>query len=130
MNSTQAANLKGLVSGLTLNPFASKTPQDHYLYQKLDNVPTPAMVIDKTVFERNCKRMKQRREALGWEFRTHVKTHKTSEGTRIQCEALGRLHPRRAITLKPADRSEDHLLDFARDLESLRSQVGGRRRRQ
>jgi hypothetical protein len=70
-------SLKGLVAGLTLNPFAAKTPETACLGQNLEKCLTPALVIDKKVFERNCEAMARRAAALGWDFRTHFKTHKS-----------------------------------------------------
>ncbi|KAI0052860.1 hypothetical protein FA95DRAFT_1532211 [Auriscalpium vulgare] len=50
----------------------------------LKDLRTPAFVIDRAVFAKNCARMHE--NAVGWGagFRAHLKTHKTAEGTRMQ----------------------------------------------
>lgn len=44
--------------------------------QKLDALRTPAAVIDRAVFARNCARMLESASQWGASFRAHVKTHK------------------------------------------------------
>ncbi|KAF8525153.1 putative serine dehydratase domain-containing protein [Hysterangium stoloniferum] len=50
----------------------------------LDALRTPAMVIDRAVFANNCAKMHESAKAWNADFRAHVKTHKTVEGTRLQ----------------------------------------------
>ncbi|TBU45088.1 putative serine dehydratase domain-containing protein [Dichomitus squalens] len=57
---------------------------DEYKGQNLDVLRTPALVIDRAVFARNCAKMHQLAQNLGARFRAHVKSHKTPEGTRLQ----------------------------------------------
>ncbi|KAI0788458.1 hypothetical protein C8Q75DRAFT_807671 [Abortiporus biennis] len=45
---------------------------------------TPAVVIDKAVVASNCAKMHENAKQWGASFRAHVKTHKTSEGVRMQ----------------------------------------------
>lgn len=49
-----------------------------------DEIATPALFLNRAVFERNCRRMHERAAALNAEFRVHIKTHKTVEGTEIE----------------------------------------------
>ncbi len=42
-------------------------------------IPTPALLIDAAVLERNLQRMQQRADALGVALRPHIKTHKCLE---------------------------------------------------
>src|SRR4051794_37376731 len=45
----------------------------------LDDLPTPALLLDLDVVERNLRRMAERAAALGVTLRPHVKTHKCIE---------------------------------------------------
>ena len=51
---------------------------------KLDQLRTPAVVIDKKVASRNALAMLGRAKKLGCELRPHVKTHKTVQGALMQ----------------------------------------------
>ncbi|EGN92534.1 hypothetical protein SERLA73DRAFT_172763 [Serpula lacrymans var. lacrymans S7.3] len=42
------------------------------------------MVVDRAIFADNCARMHQNARDWGANFRAHLKTHKTTEGTRLQ----------------------------------------------
>jgi D-serine deaminase-like pyridoxal phosphate-dependent protein len=53
----------------------------------LNELSTPAALIDVTRMERNIKRMQLRMNSLGVAFRPHVKTSKCSEVTRLQIGA-------------------------------------------
>jgi hypothetical protein len=44
--------------------------------QSVQSVPTPAFVIDRAIFARNCARMHEAVKGLGAQFRAHVKSHK------------------------------------------------------
>lgn len=50
----------------------------------LDELPTPCVVIDRKKFTDNSEKMLKNAEKLNAEFRAHIKTHKTVEGTEIQ----------------------------------------------
>jgi D-serine deaminase-like pyridoxal phosphate-dependent protein len=50
----------------------------------IDDLPTPAAVVDLDRVERNCARMAERVARLGARLRPHVKTHKCSEAARLQ----------------------------------------------
>ncbi len=43
------------------------------------NLTTPALLIDRSVVQRNCERMREKAARSGVVFRPHVKTHKTLE---------------------------------------------------
>ncbi len=47
-------------------------------------LPTPAFLVDRTIVEQNCARMRAKARSSGVAFRPHVKTHKTIEVGRIQ----------------------------------------------
>ena len=49
----------------------------------LQNIPTPALVLDLPVLERNCERMRRLATAHGVELRPHLKTAKSAEVARI-----------------------------------------------
>lgn len=49
-----------------------------YINKDLNDVPTPAPVIDRAIVRRNCDAMLDVCKALGVGFRAHVKSHKVS----------------------------------------------------
>lgn len=55
----------------------------------LDDLPTPAFVVDRHAFEQNCKAARAAASQNGIpRLRPHVKTHKTSEGCVIQAGGI------------------------------------------
>ena len=48
----------------------------HFVGKKLQDVETPAAVIDRAVAEEHCSAMLETVDDLGLQFRAHVKTHK------------------------------------------------------
>jgi D-serine deaminase-like pyridoxal phosphate-dependent protein len=50
----------------------------------LSTTPTPAFLVDRSIVERNCTRMRAKASSSGVAFRPHVKTHKTIEIGRMQ----------------------------------------------
>ncbi|KAL0576370.1 hypothetical protein V5O48_005629 [Marasmius crinis-equi] len=57
--------------------------------KSLNELRTPAMIIDRGVFADNCAKMHEKALSWGTGFRAHLKTHKTAEGTRLQLESKG-----------------------------------------
>ncbi|KAL0071858.1 hypothetical protein AAF712_000780 [Marasmius tenuissimus] len=57
--------------------------------KRLNELRTPAMVIDRGVFASNCEKMHEKALSWGTGFRAHLKTHKTTEGTRLQLHSKG-----------------------------------------
>ncbi|CDK27126.1 unnamed protein product [Kuraishia capsulata CBS 1993] len=55
-----------------------------YNGKQLSELPTPSFVVDRGIFQKNSNRMLQNARHLGADFRAHVKTHKTLEGTILQ----------------------------------------------
>lgn len=62
--------------------------------ETLEQVPTPALVLDLDRLESNLAHMSERAEALGVSLRPHVKTHKCPEIARLQVE-----HGARGLTV-------------------------------
>src|SRR5258706_891508 len=50
----------------------------------ITTVTTPAFLVDRTIVEQNCARMRAKARSSGVAFRPHVKTHKTIEVGRMQ----------------------------------------------
>lgn len=50
----------------------------------LTEIATPAFLVDRTILQRNCTRMRDKAHASGVGFRPHVKTHKSVEIGRMQ----------------------------------------------
>ncbi|KAG8889572.1 hypothetical protein FRB98_003841 [Tulasnella sp. 332] len=55
-----------------------------YLHTPISQLRTPAFVVDRAIVRRNCTRMLRAAGKSRMSFRAHVKTHKTTEGTRFQ----------------------------------------------
>ncbi|KIW02913.1 uncharacterized protein PV09_05961 [Verruconis gallopava] len=55
-----------------------------YLNAKLADLPAPAAIVDAATVKRNCKLMLDTANALGVQFRAHIKTHKTVQGSKLQ----------------------------------------------
>jgi D-serine ammonia-lyase len=53
----------------------------------LQDLPTPAFVVNRHAFASNCARVLEFCRTVGWKLRPHIKTHKTLEG--IQLQACG-----------------------------------------
>ena len=53
----------------------------------VDDLPTPVLLVDLDVVERNVARWQQQSTAHGARFRPHAKTHKTIELARMQVDA-------------------------------------------
>src|SRR2546423_12359874 len=68
--------------------------------------PTPAFLVDRTIVQRNCDRMREKAHAAGVIFRPHVKTHKTFEIARMQHG--GAVGPITVSTLAEAEFFADH----------------------
>ena len=55
--------------------------------QQVQDLETPAVLIDMDVVERNIAAMQQRCDDLGLDFRPHIKTHKIPALAKMQLEA-------------------------------------------
>ncbi|KAJ7597007.1 putative serine dehydratase domain-containing protein [Mycena floridula] len=60
---------------------------EQFVGQDLNNLRTPAFILDRNVFAQNCAKMHLKAKAWGASFRAHLKTHKTIEGTRLQMKS-------------------------------------------
>lgn len=52
--------------------------------KKKSQLPTPSLIIDRGIFKENCEKMLRNAKNLNANFRAHVKTHKTEQGTILQ----------------------------------------------
>ena len=50
-----------------------------YVGKSIEDVKTPAFIIDRSIFESNCAGMIRKAKEWGADFRAHLKTHKASE---------------------------------------------------
>jgi hypothetical protein len=55
-----------------------------FLGQRLLDLPTPSIVLDRSLIKKNCAAMLQICRKLDVGFRAHVKSHKTMELSRMQ----------------------------------------------
>lgn len=66
-------------------PFADKQKLvDAFVGKKKADLSTPALIVDRSIFTANAEKMLAASNKLGINFRAHVKTHKTLEGTKLQ----------------------------------------------
>ncbi|KAL2259867.1 hypothetical protein VTK26DRAFT_6307 [Humicola hyalothermophila] len=68
---------------------SSKNPElmeelSRFVGLNLSQVPTPSVVLDLAKLEANCARMLDATDRLGLLWRPHIKTHKTTQLTRLQ----------------------------------------------
>lgn len=49
-----------------------------YVGKNIHHVPKPAVILDKARIARHCQSMLDSVDALGLDFRAHVKTHKVN----------------------------------------------------
>ncbi|KAH7916443.1 putative serine dehydratase domain-containing protein [Hygrophoropsis aurantiaca] len=57
---------------------------EEFVGKPLTALRTPAIVLDKAIFAQNCAKMHQNAKDWGANFRAHLKTHKTVEGSILQ----------------------------------------------
>lgn len=60
-----------------------------YLGKRLEDLPTPAVVLDRAIIRRNCDAMLNICAELKVGFRAHVKSHKTLELSKMQVGESG-----------------------------------------
>ena len=58
------------------SPLSKESLKTMFVGKELDQIPTPAAVVDRVVVRRNCLQMLVACDALGVSFRPHIKTHK------------------------------------------------------
>ncbi|KAF2470288.1 uncharacterized protein BDR25DRAFT_334383 [Lindgomyces ingoldianus] len=58
--------------------------QLQYVGKNLNDILTPAAVIDRAIVRRNCNAMLNATKSLGVGFRAHIKSHKTLELSKLQ----------------------------------------------
>ncbi|KAH6663188.1 putative serine dehydratase domain-containing protein [Halenospora varia] len=69
----------------SLYPVATKEElQKLFVGKSLKDVATPAAVLDISKLKSNCNRMLEAVDSLNFGWRAHIKTHKTTELTRLQ----------------------------------------------
>lgn len=57
---------------------------DAFVGKRVSEIPTPSFVVDRATFKKNCDKMLLNAKHLKADFRAHVKTHKSVEGTLLQ----------------------------------------------
>jgi len=55
--------------------------RDVFLGKSIDNLRTPALIVDRTLFAENCASMHKKAREWGASFRAHLKTHKVGNFT-------------------------------------------------
>ena len=53
--------------------------REHFMGKNLQDIATPAAIVDRAVVMRNCEQMLMAVDKLQVSFRPHVKTHKVTE---------------------------------------------------
>ncbi|KAF2679118.1 hypothetical protein K458DRAFT_315082 [Lentithecium fluviatile CBS 122367] len=87
--------------------------QTQFVGLKLDELPTPSLILDLAIVKRNCKAMLDVCSTLGVDFRAHVKSHKTTELSKLQVGPAGPAHFVVSTLLEA-----EHLLPFVLQCQS------------
>ncbi|KAI1433863.1 putative serine dehydratase domain-containing protein [Xylaria sp. CBS 124048] len=69
---------------MTTTPFSKEQLRAQFVGKTLHHAPTPSVVLDLAKVEKNCNLMLEAAQKLQLHWRAHIKTHKTSELTRLQ----------------------------------------------
>jgi D-serine deaminase-like pyridoxal phosphate-dependent protein len=78
------------ITSATRYPLASQSSlASQYVGQRLQDLPTPAVVLDRSKIKKNCAAMLHVCQKLGVGFRAHIKTHKTLELSKLQVGETG-----------------------------------------
>jgi hypothetical protein len=84
-----------------------------YVGKKLRDLPTPAVILDRSKIIRNCNAMLQVCQELDVGFRAHVKSHKTLELAKLQ---VGETGPADFIVSTVVE--AEHLSPFVKECQS------------
>jgi D-serine deaminase-like pyridoxal phosphate-dependent protein len=71
-------------NGFQYTEFEARIARREFRDMTKDVLPTPCMVVDKDIFDRNVKLMAESTKAQGIHVRPHVKIHKSVDVARIQ----------------------------------------------
>jgi D-serine deaminase-like pyridoxal phosphate-dependent protein len=63
-----------------------------FVGKRLDQLQTPAAVLDRAIIKRNCTRMLEACSHLGVLFRPHVKTHKVNPNFLFSLAFVGKVN--------------------------------------
>ncbi|KAF3047729.1 hypothetical protein E8E12_011542 [Didymella heteroderae] len=86
-----------------------------FLGQQLVDLPTPSIILDRSIIKKNCTAMLQVSKKLGVGFRAHVKSHKTLELSRIQVgDGLPGLEDTPAQFIVSTLAEAENLLDYVK----------------
>lgn len=83
-----------------------------YVGKKVQDLPTPAIVLDRSKIIRNCNAMLQVCQELDVGFRAHVKSHKTLELAKLQVGETGS-----ANFIVSTVMEAEHLLPFVKECQ-------------
>jgi D-serine deaminase-like pyridoxal phosphate-dependent protein len=68
-----------------------------FVGKNVNSLRTPALIVDKSVFKRNCERVTKETERRGMGFRAHVKSESTSRWAYVQNRARADYGERRRM---------------------------------
>ncbi|KAL1843499.1 hypothetical protein VTJ49DRAFT_1370 [Mycothermus thermophilus] len=71
-------------TALDPSPELKQQLRDRFVGKTLYEVPTPSVVLDLAKLEKNCEHMLNATQRRGLRWRAHIKSHKTTELTRLQ----------------------------------------------
>lgn len=60
--------------------------RQYYVGKNVDQVPKPALVLDRDKVKRHCESLLKAAHLLGVDFRAHVKSHKARSQIPQDCE--------------------------------------------
>jgi D-serine deaminase-like pyridoxal phosphate-dependent protein len=60
-----------------------------FVGKDINSLRTPALIVDKSVFKKNCERVTKETERRGMGFRAHVKSESTIRWAHVKNRVLG-----------------------------------------
>ncbi|KAK4194863.1 putative serine dehydratase domain-containing protein [Triangularia verruculosa] len=82
--SLNTSNNQATMASPTSDAALKEQLKGRFVGKTLNEVPTPSVILDLAKLETNCNGMLEATEKLGLLWRAHIKTHKTTELTRLQ----------------------------------------------
>jgi D-serine deaminase-like pyridoxal phosphate-dependent protein len=84
LTAVQSRASKTNSTGFPSTEFEARIARRDFRDMTKDVLPTPCMVVDQAIFERNVKTMAERAKKIGINVRPHVKIHKSADIAKIQ----------------------------------------------
>lgn len=99
--------------------------KDQFVGKKLTHLPTPSIILDRSLLKKNCAAMLQICNKLDVGFRAHVKSHKTLELSRMMVgDELDGLEGMAAQFIVSTVAEAEHLVEYVRSEQGRGRKAG------